>query len=441
MSIPKKSFRLFFLVLFAVASCEDPESIYVPRMVDVNVLIFEHSEVVRSKMLYQAQRKPIRYENRLFFNGEAVSGNENITYSIVPPYKGDIRIDEKTGVLKFQDTPETVTILAANPQGSQATYKFTVADHFSGRYDHSSAVIGSEIYVIGGNTDRGKSNEVWKSKDGGITWTEVQATGPKFSARSGHKLMVSGRDLYVVSGDATLREILYDVWRSQDGGHTWRQMTGMHRTFRQGAGNSSGRAFTVLNSSIYVIGGSKAFTGNLNDVWWSLDGETWTEIRHRAGPKFSARRLHQVETVGQDIYVMGGMSGITGANDVWKSQDGGNTWQDVSATADPRFFGNSDEIYRYYSSVALGSDIYIIGGNQGRGKGISNDVFQSTDGGVTWAEVAATGPKFAKRSNHSSVLVGSEIYVIGGTIREGTSNDVWKSKDGGVTWVNVHAAP
>ena len=418
---------------------------YTFTIVDGDVLTFEHPEVVKSKMLYQAQRKPIRYENRLFFNGEAV--RKNIIYSIVPPYNGSIRIDEKTGVLTFQDTPETVTIQAANTQGSLATYTFTVADHFSARLDHSSAVIGSEIYVIGGNDGARNLNDVWKSKDGGITWTEVRPTGSRFSARRNHKLMVSGRDLYVISGDdpGLADEILYDVWKSPDGGQTWSRITGMHRKFREGRGISSGREFALVNGhGIYVIGGVNRIGDALNDVWKSTDGGTgWGEIRNGAGPKFSPRHDHTVRAVGRNIYVYGGVpsDSFIRLNDVWRSKDGGQTWQDVSATADKRFFGFSNARYHYYSSVMLGSNIYIIGGNQGRGKGISNAVFQSTDGGDTWAEVTASGPKFSRRSNLSALVVGSEIYVIGGNTDRGISNDVWKSKDGGVTWVNVHAAP
>ena len=49
---------------------------------------------------------------------------------------------------------------------------------------------------------------------------------------------------------------------------------------------------------------------------------------------------------------------------------------------------------------------------------------------------------FSPRRGHTSVVVGGDIYVIGG---EGTSstvrNDIWKSADGGFTWQNVHANP
>ena len=58
---------------------------------------------------------------------------------------------------------------------------------------------------------------------------------------------------------------------------------------------------------------------------------------------------------------------------------------------------------------------------------------------------------FSPRCYHSSVVMGNDIYVIGGTTQgrdtsttpaapEINSNDVWRSTDG-VTWVNVHENP
>ena len=89
--------------------------------------------------------------------------------------------------------------------------------------------------------------------------------------------------------------------------------------------------------------------------------------------------------------------------------------------------------------MVVDSDIYVIGGFD---TSRSDEVWKTTDGGQTWAEVTATGAKFSARNGHSSVVVNSDIYVIGGmTTRTTRENDVWKSSYNGVTWVNVHAVP
>ena len=71
---------------------------------------------------------------------------------------------------------------------------------------------------------------------------------------------------------------------------------------------------------------------------------------------------------------------------------------------------------------------------------------------MNWTQATnATDPKFSARSNHTSVVSGSaaaKLYVIGGFEKTtdpadpGTRlNDVWKSTNQGVTWTNVHANP
>ena len=254
---------------------------------------------------------------------------------------------------------------------------------FSARYKHSSAVLNQDIYVIGGH-DRTSShwnnrrNDVWKSTDGGRNWKQVPKTGPRFSPRSNHSSVVLDSDIYVIGGHNGFRA-LNDIWKSKDGGETWSEIAGTGTKFSKRAGHSA----MVLGSDIYVIGGRDRHGRRNNEVWKSKDGgETWEEIA-KTGAKFSKRAFHSSTAAGSAIYVMGG-SGAGGAasNDVWKSTDGGETWRQAAKTdAGSRF----PAVYTH-SSAAVGSDIYVIGGY--RGDQI-NDVWKSSDGGETWKNVHA----------------------------------------------------
>ena len=111
-----------------------------------------------------------------------------------------------------------------------------------------------------------------------------------------------------------------------------------------------------------------------------------------------------------------------------------------------------------YSSVVAGDDIYVMGGVIRRlvapavgVRGVravqSNEVWRSSDGGITWDQVAKDGSRFTSRGFHSSVVLGSgsaaELYVIGGVSGIETNNprdDVWKSTDRGVSWIKVTPA-
>ena len=443
---------LALLFAFALVSC-NPPSDSSDEKGDTKTplkLSFGQSAVIKSKMLYETQKSEQTYTNKLLVNGKPAKLGD-VSYKITKPesYTGSINLNKKTGTLTFKNTPETITVEATHAQGSTASYTLTVADHFSKRRGHSSVVIGSganaAIYVIGGFDGTNYLNDVWKSSNGGATWTEVALTsGTKFSARDGHSSVAIGsgphEGIYVIGGfDGTSR--LDDVWKSSDGGETWTEVALTSGTkFSARDGHSSVAIGSGPHKGIYVIGGFDG-TGDLNNVWKSSNGGATWQVA--TGSKFSERSTHSSVVVGSNIYVIGGRndtghSGIQAS--IWESSNGGGAW---------RFVNSVDDIaVSAHSSVAIGTDIYVIGGIRKirRSSVYSNEVQKSKNRGATWNKVntGTTGANtlFPARDFHSSVAVGSDIYVIGGA-EDATNNfnDVWKSTDGGVTWVNVHAKP
>ena len=104
---------------------------------------------------------------------------------------------------------------------------------------------------------------------------------------------------------------------------------------------------------------------------------------------------------------------------------------------------------QYHRSVVLGSDIYVIGGMLQEYRGgrttipslHSDEVWRSGDGGLTWDQ-AARGTRFSVRNAHGSVVLGNDIYVIaglGGSLGGSDRNDVWKSSSTGESWTRTAA--
>ena len=194
---------------------------------------FRTPAVFKSKMLYETQGKKVQsYTNELLVNGKPVDDGyiADVTYMITEPAdyaaKG-ITLNEKTGELSFKNIPAAVTVQAAHPRVGTAAYTFTVTDHFSKRNNHSSVVLGSDIYVIGGSGETGGgSNDVWKSSDGGAAWTQVTtAASTRFSKRRSHSSVVLNGAIYVIGGhDSGIVSLLNDVWKSEDGGETWKNV-------------------------------------------------------------------------------------------------------------------------------------------------------------------------------------------------------------------------
>ena len=131
------------------------------------------------------------------------------------------------------------------------------------------------------------------------------------------------------------------------------------------------------------------------------------------------------------IVIMGGYAGDTRMNDVWRSTDQGVTWTCMNASAGwPTRWASS-------SAVLPDGSIVLMGGS---GTRLYNDVWRSTDMGATWTEQTHSAA-WAGRYSHTSVdLPDGSIVLMGGD--DGTDrNDTWRSTDMGATWTEqTHSA-
>ncbi|HEQ71922.1 MAG TPA: kelch-like protein [Spirochaetia bacterium] len=102
--------------------------------------------------------------------------------------------------------------------------------------------------------------------------------------------------------------------------------------------------------------------------------------------------------------------------------------------------------------------MFIIGGWQGAGEywsGMCNDVWKSADGGSTWELISKPEPiystvrdefdTFPPRYNAAAAVLNGKIYLVGGTYfgngdQEVFMNDVWVSEDG-VEWKHIAGTP
>ena len=185
-----------------------------------------------------------------------------------------------------------------------------------------------------------------------------------------------------------------------------------------------------------MIGGRTA-AGQSNQVWRSADGGlTWDQVAAgtaAAGTLFAGRSSHTLEVIGDALYLLGGEDGANRFDDIWTSADRGVTWRQEATT--PRYPAR-----REHSSAVLGGTLYVIAGSES--SGAVYDIWESTDLGATWTQTTAV-PTFGTLGNiarHASVVVANRVYVIGGL--QGTSdvNSVWRSDTDNVVnqdWTQV----
>jgi len=230
----------------------------------------------------------------------------------------------------------------------------------------------------------------------------------------------------------------------------WTQVnTGTGWSFR--SGHSS---VAMPDGRIVVMGGFNNVTGLKNDVWQSTNnGATWTQVNASAG--WAPRYGHSgVVLADGSILVMGGFVGASQGtsrgtsllpakssithgfsdgssitNDVWRSTDNGVTWTRVTANA-----GWSARSYQSTVVMADGS-IVLMGGADTNG--IKNDVWRSTDNGTTWTQITGSAGWTARSYPSSVVMPDGSIVLAGGEDITGIRNDVWRSTDNGATWTRV----
>lgn len=55
---------------------------------------------------------------------------------------------------------------------------------------------------------------------------------------------------------------------------------------------------------MWITGGKDGSNNDLADVWYSTDGNTWTEVG--VGTKFTARNSHTLVVYNDKMYIQGG---------------------------------------------------------------------------------------------------------------------------------------
>ena len=305
---------------------------------------------------------------------------------------------------------------------------------FSPREGHQVVVHNNRLWVIGGFEGPAGlgvvKNDVWWSEDG-VTWTEVARTGRRFSTREGHQVVAYNNRLWVIGGNDRSVGLKNDVWRSEDG-VTWEEVLPNNPNPTPADPRFSGRSehqVAVYDDKLWVIGGWEGGNVRKNDVWWSKDGATWTEVAP-TGRRFSERSEHQVAVHNNRLWVIGGSGGIAFVGndifvvtnkDVWWSEDGA-TWEEVEQEP------NSDKFSprRDHQVVAHNNWLWVIGGRVG--SSVKNDVWRSEDG-ADWTKVTNSAD-FSPRGAHRVVAHNNRLWMIGGWDGAARKNDVWRSEDG-----------
>ena len=229
------------------------------------------------------------------------------------------------------------------------------------------------------------------------------------------------------------------VFKTVNGGHTWQPVTDGHINF--GSIGSIAVASSDHNV-IYVGTGESTIRGNASHgdgVYKSTDaGKTWTHVGLEDTQQIGQIRIDPKNPDIVYVAAMGHMAGPNANRGVFRSKDGGKSWQKVlfksenAGAVDLAMDENNPRVlYAAIWQVVRKPWTFESGGPDG-------GIWKSTDGGDNWKEIT-----------HNPGLPKGVLGRIGVTVSPANPDRVWalieaqeggvfRSDDGGATWTKLN---
>jgi len=233
------------------------------------------------------------------------------------------------------------------------------------------------------------------------------------------------------------------VWKTTDAGRTWKPIFDDQPT-----GSIGALAIAPSKPDVIYVGSGEGLqrpdlsTGD--GVYKSTDGgKTWTNTGLRDGQQISAIVVDPKNPDRVFVAVLGHPYGANKERGVYRSTDGGKTWEQVLSkdentgavclAFDP---ANSQTVYAALWESRQGP--WENAAWQGAGSGL----FKSVDGGTTWKPLTKGLPTVEERLGRIGVSVApSDPKRLYAMVDAGQRSGVYRSDDAGESWSRINAEP
>ncbi|WP_421878164.1 WD40/YVTN/BNR-like repeat-containing protein [Marinoscillum sp.] len=266
----------------------------------------------------------------------------------------------------------------------------------------------------------------------GMEWRNV---GPFRGGRSAAVTGVAGKPNLFYFGSTG-----GGVWRTTDAGNTWENISDGY------FGGSIG-AVAVSdwdNNVIYVGGGEKTVRGNVSygyGMWKSVDaGKTWESVGLKNTRHIPRIKIHPKNPDLVYAAVMGDLYKPTSERGIYRSKDGGNTWQQILFANENAGFvdlvmdPNNPRVL-YASSWRIRRTPYSL---ESGGEGSA--IWKSTDGGDTWKNISKNDGLPSGIWGISGITVSAVNSERVWAIIENEDGGVFRSDDAGKTWRKTNSS-
>ena len=261
---------------------------------------------------------------------------------------------------------------------------------------------------------------VLKSTDAGASWTLLGADA--FDRHTISQIVVAPDDpntVYVAVGGSGTHGLAGNtgIWRSMDGGATWTDTTA---TISTTASFSDMEIDPTQPETLYAAVGS--FRGSsVNGVYKSTDGgNTWSVAGNFPVDVRDGRITVAIAPSDpQTLYVSVSASGLGGSSfgrllEVLKSTDGGNTWTALPNT--PDLGGNGWYGLPLAVDPSDPNTLYASAGG--------NPIVESNNGGITWFSLVVGADGNGPHPDHHAFA-----FDANGQLLDGNDGGIWRLDD------------
>ena len=259
---------------------------------------------------------------------------------------------------------------------------------------------------------------VLKSTDGGVTWVRMGAS--VFAPNGGNGAATIAKiAIHPTTTSTLLVASSLGLYRSTDSGSTFTRVL---------AGTATDVVIDPANPSTMYAALGNIFGNAADGVYKSTDaGATWTLLGGGL-PTSSVGRISLAIAASSSSTLYAAVQNSANFQflGMWKTINSGSTWSQLSATNATCTFGGSSQCW-YDLALAVdptnANTVYL--GTQ--------DFFKSTDGGNTFTDIGGYSGSIHPDQHALTFLPGNASTII-----IGNDGGVYKSGDGGSTWTSLN---
>jgi len=134
-------------------------------------------------------------------------------------------------------------------------------DNPPGRGHHAAATYNGKMYIFGGETSNGLSNDLWSFNPATKHWDNISLSGTTISPRKNASMTISDGIIYIAGGEDANGNVLTDAYTINATTGQTTQLSNMPG----GSPTGNGAASVLLNGKIYYFGGYSEY-GSSNSL-------------------------------------------------------------------------------------------------------------------------------------------------------------------------------